>query len=283
MKTVSRLVLASTLLIVVLASGSAAPGPRGVPDKPQLDACFRLMYELKFETARSQIDDYQKTSPSDALGAVAEAASFLFEQFNHKGVLTSKFFLDDDRLLGGIEGTPDARLSAAFLDAIQRGRRLALASLDVNPQDPEALLALTLTYGMQADFQAVIERRQMASLSLIRRAEDVARDLLKVQPDNGDAYVALGMANYIIGSMPGYKRFFLRLGGIKGSRERGVEQLQVAATRGHYLKPLAKAILALAAERENQPERARRLFSDSNREFPDNAVFARELALLTRR
>ena len=134
MKTVSRLVLASTLLIVVQASGSAAPGPRGVPDKPQLDACFRLMYEiLKFEAARSRINDYQKTSPSDALGAVAEAASFLFEQFNRKGVLTSKFFLDDDRLLGGIEGTPDARLSASFLDAIQRGG-LALAGLEVNPR-----------------------------------------------------------------------------------------------------------------------------------------------------
>ena len=39
-------------------------------------------------------------------------------------------------------------------------------------------------------------------------------------------------------------------------------------------------MLALAAIRERQPDLARSLFADLNREYPENKVFAHELSLL---
>jgi TolA-binding protein len=42
-------------------------------------------------------------------------------------------------------------------------------------------------------------------------------------------------------------------------------------------------MLALAAEREHQMDRARTLFAELNREFPANPVFAHELWLLQTR
>ena len=67
--------------------------------------------------------------------------------------------------------------------------------------------------------------------------------------------------------------------GAAGSmRDRGMEQLQTAAERGRYLRPMAKALLALASEREGRLDRARALFEELAREFPANPVFARELA-----
>jgi hypothetical protein len=100
-----------------------------------------------------------------------------------------------------------------------------------------------------------------------------------VRADAQDAYVALGAANYIIGCLPGYKRFLLWFGGVRGDRQRGMDQLQVAAEKGHYLRPYAQALLALAAEREGRFDLARTLFRDLSREFPANPVFASELAL----
>jgi hypothetical protein len=155
--------------------------------------------------------------------------------------------------------------------------------LAASPRDADALLALTLTDGMSADFEALIKKRQMKSLGYIRRAEKEAAELLEVEPDNGDAYVAIGAANYIIGCLPGYKRFVLWFGGIHGDRLDGMRQLEVAVARGLYLQPLAKTLLALAAQREHQPERARVLFTDLTREFPGNPVFAHELSLLQKR
>jgi len=156
---------------------------------------------------------------------------------------------------------------------------MAEKRLEKNASDPDALFVLTLADGMEGDFQALIEKRQLASLSLIRRAEATGLRLLALKPDALDAYVALGAANYIIGCLPAYKRFFLRLGGIRGDRARGMEQLEQAVRGGHYLRPLAQVFLALAARREGQNRRATALLEQLTREFPRNTVFARELAL----
>lgn len=268
------LVAALTLTAAIQA---ATPAP--APGDPQLETAFHRMYELRFDEARGEIDSYRHANPNDPLGAAAEAASYLFEQFHHQGVLTSAFFLDDDRFLGGIQGEPDRRLSAAFLAANESARTMARERLKSNPDDPDGLFVLTLADGMQGDFEALIGKHQLSALSLIRGAEKEATRLLALRADAQDAYVALGAANYIIGCLPGYKRFLLWFGGVRGDRQRGMDQLQMAADRGHYLRPYAQVLLALAAEREGRFDLARTLFIDLAREFPANPVFAAELAL----
>jgi tetratricopeptide (TPR) repeat protein len=269
--------LLAAALTVTAAIQVATPSP--VPGEQQLETAFHRMYELRFDDARGEIASYRHDHPNDALGAAAEAASYLFEQFNGQGVLTSAFFLDDDRFLGGIQGQPDPQLSAAFLTANVSARSMARERLKSNPDDPDGLFALTLADGMQGDFEALIRKRQLAALSLIRDAEKGATRLLALRPNAQDAYVALGAANYIIGCLPGYKRFLLWFGGVRGDRQRGMDQLQMAAERGHYLRPYAQALLALAAEREGRFDLALTLFSQLARDFPANPVFASELAL----
>jgi len=268
-------------LTATAAIGGASPGR--ADEKPQLEAAFHKMYELRFDEARGLILAYRRAHPDDPLGAAAEAASHLFEEFDREGVLTSEFFLDDDRLLGGVQGNPDPVRRAAFLAANENARSMARERMKASPNDPDGLFVLTLADGMEGDFKALIEKRQLAGLALIRRAEKEATRLLAVRADAQDAYMALGAANYIIGCLPVYKQVLLWFGGVRGDRRRGMEQLQMAAEQGHYLRPLAKALLALAAEREGQLDRARTLFEELAREFPANPIFARELALAQKR
>ena len=95
----------------------------------------------------------------------------------------------------------------------------------------------------------------------MRQAESEANKLAGGRSDAKDAYVALGTSNYMIGSMPAYKRAFLWFGGVHGDKQHGMEQMQLAANDGHYLRPFAKVLLALACEREHQNDRARVLLS----------------------
>lgn len=263
---------------VALAAVAAASQERAQAQR-ELEEGFRQMYELKFDQARAQFTAYEHAHPEDPVGEASEAASYLFEEFNQKGVFTSAFFLDNKKLLGGVEGLPDEKLRVGFFDALGRARDIAARRLKTNSRDANALLAVTLADGMQSDYAGLIEKRQLASLHFIREAESEATRLLAVAPDAQDAYVALGAANYIIGCMPGYKRAFLWFGGVHGDRQRGMDQLRRAAAGGHYLRPFAKAMLALAALREHQPELARTLFGELTHEFPGNAVFAHEYAL----
>jgi hypothetical protein len=255
-------------------------GPIRLSNQPEIDAGFHLLYDLKFPQARAKFTDWEVQHPQEALGPAAEAASYLFEEFDRQGVLTSEFFLDDDRLLGGVQDKPDPIMRDAFNNADRKARDLAHARLKSNPNDADALFALTISTGMLADYSSLIERKQIETLRLTREGDAVAKNLLAVSPGASDAYVALGAANYIMGCLPAYKRFFIRFGGFHGDRALGMHQLSIAAADGHYLRPFAQLTLGLAAMREKQWDLARTEFQQLIGEFPENPKFGLELAKL---
>jgi len=247
---------------------------------PELDAGFHLLYELKPEEAHNQFEALQKSHPEDPLGSAAEAAAYLFEECYRQGVLTSEFFLDNKRFLGKIPLKPDPDLRAAFFAADKKAQDLAQQQLKTNPDDPNALFAMALSLGMQADYASLIDKHQTDSLKKIRDADRYAKKLLVIAPDAADAYLGLGTANYIIGSLSGIKKFFLGFAGIHGNKKVGIQQLEIAADHGRYLRPFAKILLALAALREKKPEVARAQLTELVAEFPENPLFVSELAKL---
>ncbi len=85
------------LALVGCCPALAAPQPTAT-----LDAGFNQMYQLHFSDARACFYSYIGEHPKDPMGAASLAASYLFEEFNKQGVLTSSFFLDDRKLLGGV-------------------------------------------------------------------------------------------------------------------------------------------------------------------------------------
>jgi hypothetical protein len=246
---------------------------------PSLENAFDDMYRLQFDGARSVIVAYERLHPNDALGTVAEAASYLFEEFQQKGVFSSAFFLDDKKLLVGVDGAVSENRNPKFLEADARARTLANDRLDANSRDADALLVLALADGMESDYDALIEKKQIASLQLMKQADGEAVRALALDPNLQDAYVSLGVAGYIIGCLPSYKRAVLWFGGIHGDRERGIVLMQNAADHGHYLQPFAKIMLALADEREHRYDLAQGLLADLARQFPENPHFAQELEI----
>jgi hypothetical protein len=270
--------LLNAALVVVLTASqparSAAPA--------DFEDGFRLLYETKFQEARGQFLQWEKVNPQDPLGHAWEGASYLFEEFYRQGVLTSQFFLDDKKFTEGVEGKPNSESRAAFLAACATAEGLAKTRLAKNSHDPDALLALTVTAGMLADYASILDKHPLESLMRIRESEGYGERLLAVQPDSADAYLALGAANYIVGSLPLHKRLLLRLGGIRGDRQLGMQQLATTAAKGNYLRPFAKILLALAALREKQPHLARTELEELAAQFPQNPLFAHELSLLDR-
>jgi hypothetical protein len=250
------------------------------PSAHFLESGYRHLYELNFVEARADFTSYQKARPDDPLGKASEAASYLFEQFHQRGVLTSEFFVNDATFLGGVSGTAEQNHNEGFVNSNNQAREQAKKLLKTDPNNIHGLLALTIADGMESDYDAIIIKKQLPGLSMMRQAEADAKTLLAIDPKQEDANVALGMSNYVIGSLPSYKRAFLWFGGLHGDKQRGMDQMGSAADHGHYLKPFAKVMLALAYEREKKPALARVLLAELAVEFPTNAVFARELTII---
>jgi hypothetical protein len=278
-KYVCILVFSALLAPAITAAQDATTGstPAFYP-VPQLMTGFNLLYEQKFTEARQTFNDWQSHNPEEPFGEVALAASYLFEELYRQGVLTSDFFLNEKRFLHGIDGKPDPMRMNNFSEALTRARALAKQRQKTNPRDSEALFALTLASGMESDADAILEKKQLDGLRRMKEANEYAKQLLAQHPDAADAYVAPGIANYIIGSLnPGY-RLALWFGGIHGDKKLGMEQVGKTVENGRYLRPFAKIMLALAARREKQNVLAQKLLGELKNEFPSNDTFAAEYA-----
>lgn len=272
------------LIATVAVTAQAADEPSrpeqspGLSEVPELSDGFRLLYTQHFPEARTTFSTWADSHPAEPFPQAAIGASYLFEELYRQGVLTSDFFLNEKRFLKGIEGKPDAERMSKFREALKKARSLAKAKLIQSPRDPEALFSLTIAAGMESNADAILEKKQLDALKMIKEANQSAKELLVQRPDALDANVALGCANYIIGSLNAGTRFMLWFGNIHGDKKLGMEQMQDAADKGRYLKPFARILLALAARREKQNELAQKLLKELTDEFPSSDLFAAEYA-----
>jgi hypothetical protein len=76
------------------------------------------------------------------------------------------------------------------------------------------------------------------------------------------------------------KRLFVGIAGIHGDKDAGIQQIEIAANHGHYLRPFAKIMLALAA-RDERLEVTRTQLHELVVEFSENPLFAAELDKLS--
>jgi len=276
-----RIIFLSLLLLnAVLAQARPAKDLESpaFSNVPEISSAFRLLYIQHFPEARAQFASWESQHPNDPFGEVAVAASYLFEEFYHQGVLSSDFFLNEKRFLHGIDGKPDPDLMRGFDTAIRNARKLATQRLAKSPRDPEALYALTLSAGMESDADMILKKQNLEALKRLKEANNHGKALLAERPDANDAYVALGSANYIIGSLsPGF-RAMLWFGGVHGDKKLGMTQLEKTVQGGRYLQPFAKIMLALAARREKQNHLAQNLLHQLTEEFPESPLYAAEYA-----
>lgn len=278
-KHVSLLVLTLLLAPAITSANEPADGAcAAFTDVPELAAGFRLLYEQKFPEGREKLSAWSSQNPEDPFGYAAEAASYLFEEFYRENVLTSDFFLNEKRFLHGIAGKPDPERIKNFEEAIAQTRKSAAERLASKPNDAEAFFALTLAAGMESNADMILKKQHLEALKRLKEANEHAKILLAEQPDATDAYMALGSANYIVGSLTVGTRMMLWFGGIHGDKKLGMAQVGKTAENGRYLKPFAQIMLALAARREKQNALAQKLLLELTEEFPDSPLFAAEYA-----
>jgi hypothetical protein len=271
-RTVAYGVLAAMLRIGCVAANGPAP--------LSLDQGFHLLYNLDFAGAHEVFVGWQHQHPDNPLGPTCEAAGLLFSEFHRLGVLEGQFYEDDKNFLSRKKLDPDPALREAFNSVLDRAEKSARSRLANDPKDRDALFAMTLGSGLRSDYAALIEKRNLASLSYSRAASDWAAKLLAVNPNCYDAHLATGVNNYIVGSMAAPVRWVLRLGGVAGDKKQGIAHLQLTAERGQYLAPIARIMLAIAYVREKDSNRARELLTSLRDEFPGNPLFAQEIARL---
>ena len=134
--------------------------------------------------------------------------------------------------------------------------------------------------GLRADFDGLIDKRDLSALSSVKSGRTIAERLLTIDPTYYDAHLAVGVENYMLSLKAAPVRWFLQLAGAQTDREVGVERLTLTAEKGHYLKPYARLLLAVDALRRKDTGKAREILTSLTQQFPHNRLYVEELARL---
>ena len=263
-------------LFLLMASAPLLPA-----EQPTLlDRAYRQMYNLDFNGAHKTIAEYAKVAPDDPLAPASDAAAYLFTEFDRLHILQGEFFTHDENFRTQQQLTPNPQTVAAFQSQITHAESLAEKALRKNEKDTNALFAKALALGLKSDYEGLVEKKYMSSLSNTKAGRLTAEKLLSIDPNYHDAWLAIGVENYMLSLKPMAVRWLLRLAGNQTDRVASVEKLKITAEKGRYLRPFARLLIAVAALREHDIPRAKQLLKELRDEFPGNHLYASELARL---
>jgi hypothetical protein len=265
-------------MVCALGTIGAASTSSTMVYSPALERGYQQMYDLNFAAAHQTFREYQHAQPDDPLGYSSNAAAYLFSEFNRLHILESDLFTDDAKFEHRSKASPDLTVKTEFENELAKSDVAAEKILARNPDDANALFAQVLGYGLRADYTALIEKRNFASLSYMKSGRIVAEKLLAIDPNCYDAYLAVGIENYLLGVNAAPVRWLLRMSGAQTDKEAGLQRLRLTADKGHYLAPFARLLLAVAALRDKDRQTARVLLAGLVKEFPNNQLYVTELA-----
>ena len=248
-----------------------------LPHSEEVYQGWLKMYDLEFDDAHRIFGQWTQNHTADVLGPASDAAAYLFSELARLGALESELFVDDARFADRKKLQPNPQLRLHFTQQINQADHLADTTLQKSPNDANALFAKSLTYGLRADYAALVDKQNLTALVFTREGRPYGDKLLLVDPGAFDAYLGSGVENYLLSLKAAPLRILLRLTGSRIDHDKGLEQLRMTALHGYYLEPFAKLLLAVAALRDKNPEQAAELLRGLHDRFPNNGLYSVEL------
>jgi hypothetical protein len=275
------LLLATAFIVTAGAAHAQALSQSSDP----FQRIFARLYNYDFAGAHSLLDRQMEADPEHPLVYSVRAVAHLFSEMDRLNILEADFFLNDDNMVDGHghRQKPDPEVKRALLAALDQARTKSLTRLSVDSNDRTALFAMCMTSGVAADYAGFVERRQWKGVSLSRKTNRYAQQLLRLDPPVYDAYTNVGSCEYVIGSLPFFIRWFVRFENIEGNKQKGIEALNLVARHGAYYGPFARILLAVVSLREGRQEDARKILAQLSLEYPENTLITRELSRITDR
>ncbi len=235
------------------------------------------LFNLDYDVARQKFKEMTRLYPDDPTGAEMLATTLWLETLNQARRLQAAIY-STQSFYAGTEDKPDPRVVQDFRDLTRRATQLAEARLRRNPRDPQTLYVLGATESLKAAFAATVERRFMAALRSGSDGIDTQRDVIKLDPNFHDAELTIGMYDYIVGTLPLPVRMLASIGGIHGSKKRGIQTLERVAKDGQWTRDDAKVLLIAIYKKEKRFLEALALSRELQAKYPHNYLFRLETA-----
>jgi tetratricopeptide (TPR) repeat protein len=154
----------------------------------------------------------------------------------------------------------------------------ALALVARNKNDADALYYLGAFYGVMAGYEASTARKFFSAMRNGSRSVDAHQKVLKLKPDYYDAYLSVGMYDYVVGSLPFAYRAIATLIGIRGNKQRGITRLQTVVEKEAATADDARVLLLAVYQNEKRHADALKLLDELSAKYPRSYLIRLERA-----
>ena len=250
---------------LLLAPGGMQASQLNIP--PDAVEGIRLMYSGKLDQAILVAHKLEAGRPEHPLGYLLEAET-LWWKIYCKSVERKYNTLDAWSHARAPEPEDDAYLALA--DKIARLAEASIAKSDT----AEMELYLGTSYGLRARLLGLRYEKMPTARAGVEARKHLLR-CLELDPNMADAYMGLGVYNYLadaLSAMAKVLRFFMGIPG--GSKRVGLHQLEMAAANGEIMQTEARFNMAKNLRNYDLDyPRAAQAIAPLTSEFPKNPLF----------
>ncbi|MDX2029817.1 MAG: tetratricopeptide repeat protein [Blastocatellia bacterium] len=244
------------------------------------------MYNIDYSTARAKFEEIRNRAPQHPAGDLYLATVIWLEQLNKSRRLQTGLYSDDSRFYAGAEKASessegdavDPAVDRAFRDRMAQAKTKALALVARNKNDPDALYFLGAFYGVMAGYEASTARKFFAAMRNGSRCVDAHEKVLALRPDYYDAYLSVGMYDYIVGNLPFAYKALAAIAGVRGNKKRGIARLQTIVEKESATADDARVMLLAIYQNEKRYEDGLKLLEQLSAKYPNSYLLKLETA-----
>src|SRR3954470_6151733 len=230
-------------------------------------------YNLEHDAALATFREAVAADPTDA-GAYRGLASSLWLSITfRRGNMTVDDYLGRPHKPNANPlPNPPAETVNGFFGAIDKATALARERISKNPKDADAHYQLGAAVGLRASYTATVDGSVLGAFRAAREAYEEEETALDLQPQRMDAGLIVGTYRYIIATLSLPLRMVAYVAGFGGGKDKGIKQIEDAASYSGENQTEARFALLLLYNREKRYDDALKVLAALREQYPRNRL-----------
>jgi tetratricopeptide (TPR) repeat protein len=243
---------------------------------------IKALYSIEYPEAHAKFREMAKLNPDHPAGHYYQAKTYWLETLFGMRRLQIGLYACDS-FLSTKEERSSPPFDKEFHDNIARALNKANSLFMRNANDVEALYYWGAARSLLATYEATVTHSFFTAMINGYKALKQQREVVEKNPTFADAYLSVGLYDYIAGTLPpAWKRLLVPFIA-PGNRTKGLWELHRAAQEGNDAVDDARVILSALYQREKGEanlNEALNLMDELCRKYPKNYIYSMDRATI---
>jgi tetratricopeptide (TPR) repeat protein len=257
---------------LLAASADSTEGLRTAGFMDQANRGLAEIWNLDFDAATRSLTTLAGQYPGHPAPPLYQATVVLVRELDGRHELVLDRFVHPGYFMKQANRAMPAASRQQFFEFIGKSQLLTERRLKSSPQDRDAQYLRGATEGLLALFAFTIDRSYLQAFKHGKQAYGLHNRLIEQDRQYYDAYMSVGLYDYVANSLPWYLRWAAGITGFHADKQRAFQFLNSAVEKGRYVSDDARLFRMAVSMREGRPPEALPDAAALLARYPRNAI-----------